>query len=206
MNPTPSPTIVFDLGGVLLDWNARHLYIKLFSGDTVAMEKFLAEVNFPAWNARFDGGHPLAEGIAELSSQFPHYADQIRAFQPRWQETIVGPIWPTVGILQRLKQAGYPLFALSNWSAETYPIMQARYEFLSWFEKVVISGEVGSIKPDEHIFHVFLEIAGRPAGDCLFIDDSEANIATAGRLGFQTIRFLSPEQLESELSARKILR
>lgn len=205
MNPPTLPTLVFDLGGVLIEWDARRLFIKLFDGDAAAMEKFLADVDFAAWNARFDAGLTLAEGIAELSARFPHYADPIRAYGPRWPETVVGPIRPTVELLRRARQAGYPLYALSNWSAETFPLMRARYEFLAWFEKVIVSGEVGSAKPGEAIFRIFLEASGRSPADCLFIDDSPANIVTAARLGFQTIHFLSPGQLSAELAGRNIV-
>ncbi|MEZ0395943.1 MAG: HAD family phosphatase [Anaerolineales bacterium] len=199
------PAFVFDLGGVLLDWNPRRLFREFFDGDPAALETFLAEIDFPAWNAELDRGRPIAEAVADLSRRFPHYAAPLQAYHLRWEETVLGPIQPVVGLLARLKQAGRPLFALSNWSAETFALVRARYDFLGWFDRLVISGEIGLIKPEEAVFRTFLDLIGRRPGECLFIDDSQANIAAAARLGFQTIHFLSPEQLNAELAARALL-
>lgn len=204
--PAASPlAFVFDLGGVLLEWNPRRFFRPFFDGDPAALETFLTEIDFPNWNAQLDCGRPIAEAVAELSRRFPHYAAPLQAYHLRWAETVLGPIQPVVDLLARLKQAGHPLFALSNWSAETFPLMRARYDFLAWFDRLVISGEIGLIKPEEAAFRLFLELIGRRADECLFIDDSEANIAAASRLGFQTIRFLSPEQLTGKLAARGLL-
>jgi 2-haloacid dehalogenase len=204
MSPFNHPylAIVFDFGGVLLDWNPRYLYRKLFNGDPNAMERFLTEIGFVEWNLQQDKGRPLAVAVAELSERFPQYADLIQAYDERWPESIAGPIQPTVNILYALKQAGYPLYGLSNWSAETFQRVRHRYAFLDWFETIVVSGDVKLVKPDPRIYSVFLERVGRTAGECLFIDDSEANVAVAGQLGFKTIRFESPEQLARELHQR----
>lgn len=204
--PAARPSaFVFDLGGVLLDWNPRRLFREFFDGDPAALETFLADIDFPNWNAQLDRGRPFAEAIAEGSRRFPHYAAPLQAYHLRWGETVLGPIQPVVDLLARLKRAGYPLFALSNWSAETFPQVRARYDFLGWFDLLVISGEIGLIKPEEPIFRAFLAKIARRADECLFIDDSEANIAAACRLGFQTIHFLSPDQLRGELIARGLL-
>src|SRR3954468_20613878 len=148
--------IVFDFGGVLLDWNPRYLYRKLFD-DQAAMERFLTEIGFNEWNAQLDKGRVFAEGIAAWCAQYPDRADLIRAFHERWDESIAGAIEGTVDILARLKQTGYPLYALSNWSAETFYRVRHRYDFLDWFDLIVVSGEVGCIKPDPQIYNMLLE-------------------------------------------------
>ena len=199
------PAIVFDFGGVLLEWDPRHLYRKLFGPDLEAMERFLAEIGFAEWNLEQDRGRPFALGVAELSQRFPRYADLIRAYDERWEESIAGPIQPTIRILAALKQAGRALYGLSNWSAETFRRIRPRYGFFDWFEAIVISGEVGLVKPDPRIFQTFLTRVGRAPGECLFIDDGERNVAVARSLGFDVIRFASPEQLERELIRRALL-
>ncbi|MFZ5903729.1 MAG: HAD family hydrolase [Chloroflexota bacterium] len=196
--------IIFDFGGVLIEWDPRNLFRRYFD-QPHQMEQFLAEVNFAQWNALQDRGRPFAEGIAELSSQFPHYADHIYAIGERWEETLGESIRGTVDILRQLKRAGYPLYALSNWSAETFPIARRRYDFFDLFDDIVISGEVGLVKPEPAIFTLLLDKIGRPARECLFIDDAEANIEQAGRMGFATILFKSPEQLEADLMGLKLL-
>jgi 2-haloacid dehalogenase len=194
------PAIIFDFGGVLIDWNAHHLYRKFFDGDYAATEQFLNEIGFAEWNFQQDSGRPFAEGVAEMLPRFPQYAELIKAYDERWEETITGPIQPTVDILQTLKQNGYPVYGLTNWSAEKYPIIRSRYEFLDWFDDIVVSGEVKIAKPDPRIFALALEKAGRPASECIFIDDSEKNVTVASQLGFKAIHFKSPEQLRAELA------
>jgi 2-haloacid dehalogenase len=199
------PAIVFDFGGVLIDWNPRYLYANLFDSDANAMERFLAEIGFMEWNLQQDKGRPFASGVAELCRRFPHYADLIRAYDERWEESIGGPIQATVNILASLKQAGYRLYGLSNWSAEKFYGFSARYEFFAWFEDIVLSGDVGLVKPDPRIYLLLLERIGRTAGECLFIDDSEANILAAHEVGFGTIHYESPEQLAAALYQRNIV-
>lgn len=197
--------IVFDLGGVLIDWNPHCLYAPFFNS-SAEIDRFLAEINFAEWNAQQDAGRPFAEGVAVLSAQFPHYADLIRAYHERWEDSVPGPIDGTVDLLKRLKQAGrHPLYALTNFSAETFPLMRQRYDFLELFETILVSGEVGLIKPDPAIYRLMLKKTGQPASECLFIDDSAKNVAAAQALGFDTIQFRSPAALEAELSARKLL-
>ncbi len=200
-----SPAIVFDFGGVLLEWNPRHLYRKLFP-DADAMEAFLTEIDFAAWNVEQDRGRPFSLGVAELSGRFPKHADLIRAYHERWEESIAGPISGTVALLAKLKRAGYPLYGLSNWSAETFARIRPRYAFFDSFDAILISGELGLVKPDPRIFHALLARAGRPAADCLFIDDGQDNIDAARTLGFRTIRFESAELLEAELCWLRLLK
>src|SRR2546421_7051854 len=201
-----SPAIVFDFGGVLIDWNPRYLYQKLFADDAEAMERFLDEIGFDAWNLEQDRGRAFAVAVSELSERFPHYADFIRAYDERWEESIGGAIEATVALLGALKQAGYALFGLSNWSAETFRRIRPRFPFFAWFDAIILSGEVQIIKPDPRIYAILLKRIGRPAAECLFIDDSPANVAVAEQLGFKTILFESPEQLADELTARGLLR
>jgi HAD superfamily hydrolase (TIGR01509 family) len=191
--------IVFDFGNVLVDWDPRYLYRKLLDGDQ-AIEQFLGEVDFFEWNLEHDAGRPFDESIAEMCARFPQYCDLIRAYDQRYEESISGPIWPTVEVLRLLKDAGYPLYALSNWPSDKFDLVRPKYEFFSWFDDIVISGKVRIAKPDPRIFELLLERIGRPAGECLFIDDSPRNIAVAERLGFQTIRYDSTGQLKTDLA------
>jgi 2-haloacid dehalogenase len=201
----PSPTLIFDYGGVLLDWNPRYLYRKLFPNDEPAMERFLEEINFSAWNVQQDAGRPFAEAVAELCARHPGYCDLIRAYDERFLEAVGGAIPGTVEILRRLHLAGFPLYGLSNWPAEKFCLVRPMYAFFDWFQGMVISGEVGVVKPDPRIFHLLLGQVARPAEQCLLIDDSAANITAAASLGFQTIRFQDPTQLAAELAARGLL-
>lgn len=207
MNPQPKrlPNIVFDFGGVLMDWNPRYLYSRYFDGDPRAMEDFLAEIHFAEWNTEQDKGRPFAEGVALLTEQFPQYAALIRAFDEHWEETVGGAILPVVDMAQRLKAAGYHLHGLSNWSEEKFRQVRQKFAFFNLFDSILVSGEVKLAKPDPRIYQVFLQRIGQPAADCLFIDDSAANIAAARQLGFGTILFESEDQLEQELAVRGLL-
>ena len=191
-------SIIFGFGGVLLDLNPHNLYRRFFN-DPFEIDQFLSEINFPEWNLQQDKGRPFSQGIAELSAKFPQYSQLIRAYGENWGDSIVGPITGTVGILQRLKKADYAIYGLSNWSSETFPIAYEKYDFFKLFDGIVISGEVKLVKPDPAIFEMILKMINRPAFECLLIDDSEANIAAAEKLGFVVIHFKSTEQLELEL-------
>jgi 2-haloacid dehalogenase len=197
-------TIIFDFGGVLINWDPRHLYRRLFT-DLQEMEKFLTDIDFMEWNAHQDKGRPFAEGVQSLSMQFPHYADLIRAYHEQWRESITGQIQGSVDILRALKEKGYPLYGLSNWSNETFPLARDMFPFFTMFDDIILSGKVNLIKPDPAIFEFCLHKIGKPANECLFIDDSSANVAAARQLGFDVVLFTSPEQLTSELEKRKIL-
>ena len=191
--------IIFDYGNVLLDWNPRNVYRRYFPNDPEAMERFLQEVNFMEWNAQQDKGRPFVEGVSILSKQFPQYADLIRAYHEHWIDSIGKAFTGTVEILKQLKQAGYPLYGFSNWSAETFPFAREKYDFFDLFDDMVISGAVGFVKPEPEIYQIMLDKIGRPAGECLFIDDSLPNINQANTMRFATIHFQSPIQLEKEL-------
>jgi len=196
---------IFDLGGVVVDWNPRNLYRKMFQ-DEAAMEAFLEEIGFGEWNMEQDRGRSFQEGVRLLSSRYPHHAELIAAYDQRWEESIPGPIVGTLELLQELRGAGYALHALTNWSAEKFTVAERRFDFATWFDQVVVSGREGICKPDPAIFHILLDRIGRSATDCLFVDDSEANVRAAERLGLTAILFLSPEQLSDELRQLGILR
>jgi len=157
------------------------------------------------WNAHQDKGRSFKEGVAILSAQFPQYADLIQAYQDNWKDSIGKSFTGTVEIMKELKQKGYPLYGLSNWSAETFPLMNGKFDFFDLLDDMVISGEAGYVKPEPEIYEIMLEKIGRPAQECLFIDDSLPNIQQAQKLGFQTIHFESPEQLADELRSMKLL-
>src|SRR5512139_783191 len=197
--------ILFDFGNVLLEWNPRHIYRRYFPDDEAAMEQFLHEVNFMEWNAQQDKGRTFAEGVAELSREFPHYANLIQAYHDNWSESIGDPVAGTVEIMKRLKNAGYPVYGLSNWSSETFPMVRNKFIFFDLLDDIVISGEVGQIKPEPEIYEIALQRIGRPANECLFIDDSLANIEQARKMGFAVVHFQSPEQLETELKNLQLL-
>jgi 2-haloacid dehalogenase len=197
--------VVFDFGGVLLGWDPRNLYTRYFPDEPQAMEDFLAEISFMDWNAQQDKGRPFAEAVASLAKEFPQHANLINAYQENWRESITGIIDGTVELLEKLKKTGISLYGLSNWSTETFGMVRNEFEFFNLFDEILLSGEVKLIKPEPEIFELFLQRIGRPASECLFIDDSEPNIVTARKLGFDTVHFISPEHLKSELEVRQLL-
>jgi 2-haloacid dehalogenase len=203
--PPQRRVVVFDFGGVLLNWNPRHLYRKLFAGDEAAMESFLANVCTPAWNERQDAGRSFADAVAELLPRHPDKAALIAAFGQRFDEMIAGPIDGTVEILAELKRTGVPRYGLTNFSAETFGPQRQRFEFLSWFDGIVVSGEEGVIKPDPRIFRILLERYRIAPEEAVFIDDSPGNAAAAVALGIHGIHFRSPELLRRELASLGLL-
>ncbi len=192
---------IFDLGGVLLEWNPRHLYRKLFNGDDAAMEEFLANVCTTEWNERQDAGRTFAEGTRELLPRHADKVELIEAWGKRFGEMIPGPIDGTVDVLSDLRARNIPLYGVSNWSAETFPPQRARFPFLSWLKDIVVSGEVGFIKPDPRIFQILLDRNGIAPESAVFIDDVAVNAAAASRLGIHGIHFRSPDQLRRDLAA-----
>jgi 2-haloacid dehalogenase len=191
--------VVFDLGGVLIDWDPRYLYRSLFDGDEAAVERFLAEVTTPAWNAAQDAGRTWREAIDALIALHPDRRDLIVAYDERWAEMLGGPIDGTVDVLADLRRIGIRLAALSNWSAEKFPIARERYPFLGWFETIVISGDVGMCKPDPRIYRHLLGQTGFDATSTVFVDDAPANVAVAADLGMTALLFQDPATLRSDL-------
>ena len=197
-------TLIFDLGGVLIDWDPRHLYRKIFS-DPERMEYFLAEICSPEWNAQMDGEKSFQDGVAELADLHPRYAKHIEAYHTRWEEMVAGLIPGSLELLEELRGAGYPLAALSNWSSETFPLVHARYEFLDWFDPLVISGQVGLVKPDPQIFALIICAVDREPEDCIYVDDIQVNVSAAADQGLDAILFTSADQLRTSLIERKVL-
>ena len=193
------PAIIFDFGGVLADWNPYYLYRKVMKSDE-EIHLFLEEINFKYWNLRFDGGYPFAEGIEEMCAEHPQRAELIRRFHTHWVDSLGELLNDTVEMVRRLKNAGYALYGLSNWSTETFNQIKDRFVFLDYLEDYVLSGQVKIVKPSPEIFNILLERIGRPAAECLFIDDSPVNIKAAQDLGLQTILFQSCEQMTQELN------
>ena len=196
--------IVFDLGGVLIDWNPRHLYNKIFATEAET-EWFLANVCTSQWNTQQDAGRPFAEGIELLKTKYPEYTFAIEFYLSRWEEMLKGAIEGSVDILRKLKTRGYRTYALSNWSMETFPLVQKKYGFFNAFDGMVISGQEKLVKPDPKIYTRLLKRYDLHADNCIFIDDNAANIKGAQALGFGTILFTSPENLRAELCQRGVL-
>jgi 2-haloacid dehalogenase len=197
--------LIFDFGGVLIDWDPLYLYAKLFDGDRGAAKRFLDRIGFQAWNLRQDAGRPFEEAVEALCAQFPQDCELIRAYDTRWRESISGPIQPTVAILWELRGRGYPLYGFSNWSVEKFNLVRHEFEFLDWFDEIILSGEVKLAKPDPQIFALLLERISRQPRECVLIDDSIPNVETARQMGFQTIHFQSSEQLRLDLRRMGLL-
>ena len=197
-------TVTFDLGGVLIDWDPRYLDRTLFD-DEAEMEAFLAEVTTPEWNAEQDAGRTRVEAVDSLAEEYPEHRQLIEAYHLRWPETLGDAIQGTVDVLAELRDAGVRLLALSNWSAETFPIARERYPFLGWFDGIVISGEVKAAKPDEQIVRVLIDRHGVEPSTTLFVDDNDGNVQAAAALGFVTVRFTDPPALRSALRELGVL-
>jgi 2-haloacid dehalogenase len=197
-------TVVFDLGNVLVRWNPRLLYEQLIP-DAEELEQFFDTVITHDWIRDQDAGRTFADGIALLTARFPHYEGEIRAFWERWEEMVPGPIEETVEILAELRDRQTPLYGLTNWSHETFPIARPRFPFFDWFAGIVVSGEVRLLKPDARIYRHLLDTHGLQAADCVFIDDSPANVAGAAAVGITGLHFQSPERLRQDLVDLKLL-
>lgn len=192
-------TVIFDLGNVLIDWNPRHLYRKIFLEDEQGMEHFLAEVCHPEWNERQDAGRTWQEAIDEAVARHPSFEAQIRAYRERWDEMLGGPMEDTVAVLRDLRERDCRLLALTNWSQETFPIALERYDFLRWFEGILVSGQERLIKPDPAIFRLLIERFAVDVQRAVFIDDSPRNVKGAREAGLRAIHFTGAEPLRAHL-------
>jgi len=204
--PTSPPVqaVVFDLGGVLIDWNPRHLYRKLVADDDF-IEWFLAEVCSPEWNAAQDAGRSWAEAVAEATARHPEHADLIAAYAARWPEMIAGDIPESVTMVEALAARGIALYALTNWSHETFHHARARFGWLEHFRDIVVSGEVGIKKPDPRIFRLMLERIGVEPAAVAFIDDVADNVESAEALGMRAVHFTSPAALWASPELARLL-
>ncbi len=197
--------IIFDLGGVLIDWNPRYVYRDIFD-DEGKIDWFFENICTHDWNEKQDAGRSLEEATQELVEKFPEYENEVRAYYGRWEEMLGGPIHDTVAILRSIREADkYNLYALTNWSAETFPVALERYDFLKWFDGIVMSGEEKTRKPFADIYHTLLSRFKVDPAEALFIDDSLRNIKGAGEVGIKGIHFHSPPQLLRDLKEMDIL-
>ena len=203
----PIENIIFDLGGVLVDWNPEYLYTKVFGEDKERMGWFLANVCTPEWNMEQDAGRTLKEGTELLIGRFPEYEKFIRMFYDRCEEMIAGEVAEVVSLLESLKTSNRErLFALTNWSAETFVLAQRRFDFLDHFEGIVVSGQEGTRKPYGRIYEILLERYALDPLQSLFIDDNYENIRAAERFGIRGVHFRDPNQLKRDLTGLGILK
>jgi 2-haloacid dehalogenase len=191
-------TVVFDLGGVLIDWDPRRVYRTLF-GDEGEMERFLGTVATMEWHLEQDRGRTLKEATEFLIDRHPRYRREIEAFYGRWDEMFGEGIEGSVEILGELRELGYPLYALTNWSAETFPRARERYGFLGWFDHIVVSGELKMIKPEREIYDALVERTGLDPMRTVFIDDRPENVRAAEELGFTGVVFRDAAELRGDL-------
>jgi len=198
-------TIIFDLGAVLIDWNPHYMYRTIFDNEE-EMKNFLTTVTTSDWNEEQDAGRSLDEGTELLIKQFPEHEANIRAFYARWEEMLGEPFWDTVEIFKELKESNnYRIYALTNWSAETFPVALARYDFLNWFDGIVVSGAEKMRKPAPEFYQILLDRHQVKPEEALFIDDNYRNILAAEKLGIKSIHFTSAAELRKELVKSNII-
>ncbi|TXG39790.1 HAD family hydrolase [Seonamhaeicola maritimus] len=198
-------TFIFDLGGVLIDWQPEFVYLDEFNGDREKMQWFFDNICTNEWNENQDAGYSMTKATEERVAMFPEHENLIRMFYGRWVEMLGDEISGTVDILRKLVDSKeYKVVALTNWSAETFPIAIDRFEFLQWFEGIIVSGEEKTRKPFDEIYHLTLNRFNIKAENSIFIDDNARNIEAANKLGINGIRFKSPKQLIEDLNQYNI--
>jgi len=200
---TPPTAVVFDLGGVLIRWDPRHLYRQLMPEDEI--DAFLDEVGFDAWNHEQDAGAPWGPAVEAHAALFPHRRALLAAYPARFPDSLDGPVEGTVAILAELHAAGTRLVALTNWSAETFPYAEAAFDFLALFEGIVVSGREGVAKPDPAVFHLLLSRYDLDPAGTVFVDDSPANVAAAAAAGLTALVFTGADRLRADLSRLGLL-
>jgi 2-haloacid dehalogenase len=193
-------TVVFDLGGVLIDWNPEYVFLKEFRGDRKKMNWFFENICTSAWNKQQDAGHSLEQATRERIALFPDHERLIRMYYGEWEQMLGYELTGTVEILEKLHQStDYSIYALTNWSGETFPVALQKFPFLSWFEGIVVSGDEKLVKPDPAIFKLLLDRYDLDPKTCIFIDDRADNVEAAIDLGFKGIQFSNDRQLHREL-------
>lgn len=198
-------TIVFDLGGVLVDWNPDYVYKTIFESEE-EMKWFYENICTPDWNEEQDAGRTLEEATETLIKTYPDHEQNIRAYYQRWEEMLKGPIQETVDILDYLRHhTNFRLYALTNWSHETFPIALQRYEFLNWFDGRIVSGEEKTRKPFKEIYQMLIDRFQINPRTAIYTDDNKRNLAPASDLGFHTIHFQSSHQFKQELQQLNII-
>ena len=198
-------SIIFDLGGVLIDWNPEYVYFDVFKGDRQKMQWFFNNICTSDWNENQDAGYPMAKATEERVALFPEHEEHIRMFYGRWDDMLGDAIKGTVSILDKLvKSPDYKVVALTNWSHETFPKALKKFDFLQWFEGIIVSGEEKTRKPFDEIYHLTLDRFNIKAENSIFIDDNIKNIESANALGIHGIQFKNPEQLVQQLKQYNI--
>ena len=198
--------IIFDLGGVLIDWNPDYVFLKVFKDDKIKLKEFYEKVCTFEWNENQDAGYPLDKATEDRIKIFPEYEDQIRMYYGKWEEMIGGEIKEVVTILKNLvKENNFRVLALTNWSAETFPIALKKFDFLHLFEGIVVSGTEKTRKPFSDIYEIILNRYNLIATESIFIDDNIRNIKAANKFGIKTIHFKDPLQLKTDLEISGIL-
>ena len=198
-------SIIFDLGGVLIDWNPEYVFLDVFKGDRQKMQWFFDNICTDDWNQNQDAGYPMAKATEERVAMFPEHEEQIRMFYGRWDDMLGDSIKGTVNILDKLvKSPDYKVVALTNWSHETFPKALKKFDFLKWFEGIIVSGEEKTRKPFDEIYHLTLDRFNIKAENSIFIDDNIKNIESANALGINGIQFINPEQLVQQLKQYNI--
>ena len=198
-------TIIFDLGNVLIDWNPKYVFDKMFD-DEEKKKYFFENICTMEWNETQDAGRSIKEATDELVALHPDWKEYIEAYYDQWTDMLGGPIHDTVEIFRQLKESGkFKLYALTNWSAELFPYALELYEFLHWFDGRVVSGEEKIRKPSPEFYHVLLDRFNVLPEEALFIDDNFRNIQAAERIGIKSLHFISPQQLKEELENLNLL-
>jgi 2-haloacid dehalogenase len=198
-------TVIFDLGGVLIDWNPDYVYRTIFNDET-KMREFYNEICTSEWNEEQDAGRGLKEATEELVAKFPHEEKNIRAYYGRWEEMLKDEIEGTVNILDKIRsKKEIKLYALTNWSAETFPVALKKFPFLQWFDGRLVSGEERMRKPFPEIYQLLLSKFNINPATAVYIDDNERNLKAPQEMGIYTILFKSPAQLEEELKTLEII-
>lgn len=193
-------SIIFDLGGVLIDWNPEYVFLEAFNGDSAKTNWFLNTICTGDWNENQDAGYPLQQATEDLVAKFPEYEKYIRMFYGEWPKMLGGSIEETVTIFKKLKATeNYQIVALTNWSSETFPIAKQRFEFLDWFDGIVVSGEEKTRKPFKEIYEICLNRFDITPENALFIDDNLRNIKAAEELHIHGIHYTNPVQLKNDL-------
>ena len=196
-------TVVFDIGNVLIRWDPKRLYSRLFP-DPAKRDWFLETICTDAWNVEMDRGRSFAEGIAELVGRHPEWETEIRAWDEHWHEMVPGEIAGTVAILARVRALGIPDYAITNFSREKFAEARERFPFLKGFRDTVVSAHERLLKPDPAIYRVLIDRNRLDPAACLFIDDSPKNVAGARAVGMQAVVFTSPEGLAEDLAAHGV--
>lgn len=198
-------TVVFDLGGVLVDWDPRYLLRDVMPGREEEMERLISEALNHDWNLDRDRGDSWPDAMLRLKAEYPDWTDVFDAFDARWSETMGGDMPETVAILAELRDAGVPLLALSNWSAEKFPIAEKRFEWMAWFDGIVVSGRIKLVKPDAAIYQHLLDTCDLDPTDTFFIDDRQENIEAAEAMGITGHHFLGARALRTDLQTHGFL-